>query len=187
MSLAPYLPPTSGDAAAVYSLLAVISDPKAAKAVLDKMVEERKAIDNATEKQQEQFKVENEKLAQARLANEKTQRTADVIASKAQNELNDAKAKLQEADRKMGQCEQIEKQTAAQRAELEERLAKVEQAEETNMKNYRALQNEQADMARRETAVAKREADLELREKTLADDIAEHNKWLAGLKPPRAR
>ena len=187
MSLQPYLPPTTGEAGSVFALLQVIADPKAAKAVLEKMVEEKRAIDNATAKQQEQFKVEHEKIVQDRAENEKLKRTADVVASKAMSDLNDAKAKLNDADRRMEQIAKIEKQTAEQRAEIEERAAQLDEAEKTNMQNYRALQKEEADMARRETMVAKREADLELREKTLADDIAEHNKWLAGLKPPRAR
>ena len=188
MSLQPYLPPaTSAEAGAVYALLQVISDPKQAKAALDKMVEAKKEIDNATAKQQELTKISTEENRKAHAENEKLKHTADIIASKAAAELGEVKRAQADVERQRGQIEQMEKQVAEERAGLELREEKIEKQEQEIVERLRDVQRIERDTESREAKLKTREADLEMREKTLADDIAEHNKWLAGLKPPRAR
>ena len=187
MSLTPFLPPAAGEASAIFSLLQVIGDPKAAKAVMDKMAEHQKAIENATAKQEEQFKLHSETLQKERAENDKLKRTADTVASKAAAELGTAKTILAEAERRKAETQHIERITAEQRVDLEQLQIHVKTLETDAKARLHELTQREGAMARAEQKLNNREADLAMREKTLADDIAEHNKWLAGLKPPRAR
>ena len=73
-------------------------------------------------------------------------------------------------------------------------MAKVEEREVMLEGRERELDRRAKDIGQREDALKKVieknmrvEHDLELRETQLAEDIAEHRKWLDGLKPPRVR
>jgi uncharacterized protein (DUF3084 family) len=187
MSLAPYLPPTSGEAGATYALLQVIADPKAAKAALDKMMEERKAIEAATEKQREMMATAAAAAKTERAANEKAKAEAERLATQAQTDLGHAKAKLQEAERRKAEMESSERRAAEAHVLLDEREQRLKAVEGEHLDTTRMLQMRERDIEKKEQALKQREANLEMREETLADDIREHNEWLAGLKPPRAR
>ena len=187
MSLAPYLPPTSGEAGAVMALLQVIADPKAAKQALDKMVEERKAIDAATEKQREMMAQAAAMHSKAKAEEDKTKIEMDRLASKAAADLGVAKTAQQTAERHKAEIAAAEKRVAEASDALREREQKVAAREQAAEQRARELEriaqlNDQAN-----GKLHSREQELAMREKTLADDIAENNKWLAGLRPPRGR
>ena len=187
MSLSPYLPPTSGDAGAVMSLLQVISNPAEAKKALDKMVEERKAIDSATERQREQF-VQGEAAARkAKTETEKLKAEADALAAKAASDLGAAKVAMAAAHRAKEQAEHSERTAADLRALTDQREQVLLAGEKELQSKLHLVAEDKFKLDRQAEQLQKREADLDIREKTLAEDIAENNKWLASLRPPRRR
>lgn len=169
MNLGAYLPPQSGEASSVFSLLNVLSNPEEAKKVLQKMVDDAKRLDESLVKQME-----------ATAANEKAaKRSEDALAT-----LHTAKSEL---ERQRAELVVIDTQTH-QRATA---MAAREDAANTR---DRELQDKEHKLVAREGAADAREKQLEqresllgLREHKLAEDIAENAKWLASLKPPRAR
>lgn len=187
MSLAPYLPPTSGEAGAVMALLQVIAHPADAKAVLEKMIAERKAIEAATEKQRELMQDTLGVQAKTRQDNEKLQREAELKADKAHVDLSAAKSALALAERRKAEIEAAEKRVAEASTANEEREEKLNTNARELAVKWQQLKAQQSDCEKREHALVKREEDIAAREKQLADDIRENEKWLAGLKPPRSR
>ena len=187
MSMAPYLPPTSGEAGAVYALLQVIADPKAAKAALDKMMKAREEIDAATEKQSEQFAKAQEVNRREIAHYEKVKAEADRVATQAQADLATAKSKLAEAERRKSEAQGLVDFAGKERDALEGHKLEVKEKMAQQLDMARVLEMRERDLERSEAKLKQREDDLALREKTLAEDIAEHNRWLASLRPPKTR
>lgn len=187
MSLQPYLPPVSGEAGAVYALLQVIADPKQAKATLDKLVEERRKIEEETAKQQ-QLIAEGSAQQKKQVAEAKESRVeAEKLADQAHADLGANAAKLVELQRANEEFKHREQRLGEQQLDLEETDKRQKQLAAELKARTHELVGRSAAMEKQEIALDKREADLAVREKQLADDIAENQKWLAGLKPPRTR
>lgn len=187
MDMAPYLPPASGEVGAVYALLQVIADPKAAKAALDKMVEHQKAIENATEKQQKLIHDAHAEASKLNAEQAKAKGETDRAASKAEGDLRAAKQQMDFAERRRAEVEQRDLQLGEIAKALETRGERMTAHEAEVAAEKHKLEKREGDIDKKEAALTKREADLAAREKQLADDVAENQKWLAGLKPPRAR
>ena len=185
VSMSNFLPPSSGDS--VTSLLQVLGDPKEAKKALEKMAEERQAIDQATEKQLEQYTRLEAEARKTKAENEKLKAEADEKETKAATQLGVAKSLLAGAEKRKEETEQAEKRTVVMRAALDAREEKLEARErdvEVKLKEVKVHEDELSDYARQLTV---REAVLITKQKAFDEDIAENNKWLESLKPPRRR
>jgi hypothetical protein len=185
VSMSNFLPPASGDS--VTALLQVLGDPKEAKHILEKMAEERKAIDNATEKQREQFANLSAQAKKTKEENERTAAEAAEASTKAAVQLGAAKSLLADAERRKEEMEQAEKRTVAMRVILDARQEKLEAAEKDLEKQLRQVEKQEHQMLAYGKELTAREAAVADKEKALADDIAENNKWLDSLRPPRRR
>jgi hypothetical protein len=185
MSLAPYLPPATGDTTA--ALLQVLSNPAEAKKMLEKMAQERKAIDAAMVKQQEAFAQNEAALRKARSEIEKIKNETDRLAAKSEADLGAAQTALAHAVREREQSERSEHAAAELRALTDQRESILDAQEKDLAKNVEGFHEAEHRQRKWEESLTKREADLAMREKTLAEDIAEHSKWLASLRPPRGR
>src|SRR6516164_11304555 len=127
VSMSNFLAPSSGDS--VTSLLQVLGDPKEAKKALEKMAEERQAIDNATERQLEQYKRLEAEARKTKEENERIKAEADEKETKAATQLGAAKALLVAAEKRKEEMEQAEKRAIAMRAILDDRQSKLEARE----------------------------------------------------------
>ena len=142
VSMSNFLPPSSGDS--VTSLLQVLGDPKEAKQTLEKMAEARKAIDNATEKQLEQYTRLEAEAKKTKAENEKLKAEADEKETKAATQLGVAKSLLAGA----------EKRTIALRAILDVKQEKLEARErdvDVKLKEVKVHEDQLSDYARQLT------------------------------------
>jgi len=185
VSMSNFLPPASGDS--ITALLQVLGDPKEAKQALEKMAAERKAIENATEKQLEQYKRLEAEARKTKEENERIKAEADEKETKAATQLGAAKALLVAAEKRKEEMEQAEKRTIALRAILDVKQEKLEARErdvDVKLKEVKVHEDQLSDYARQLTV---REAALVTKQKAFDEDIAENNKWLESLRPPRRR
>ena len=187
MSLAPYLPPTSGETGAVMSLLQVIADPKAAKTVLDKLEQARKDIDSATAKQREVFAEENKKLKQQRDEAVKYHEDADMLRGQSAAELGQARNERGHVERIKAENDRTERRIAELRVAMDEREQHLEVKDREIAQRVDAIQKHEYELKQAMEKLLKREQAVDAREHQLAEDIAEHEAWLAGLKPPKRR
>ena len=180
-----FLPPYSGDA--LGSLLEALRDPKETRKALERMIEERQAIETATEKQREQY--ERLKLAaeKTQAENERARAETEETATKAATQLGVAKSLLAEADRRKEEIEQVQKRTVALRVALDERDQKLMMREKDLEARLLRARNHEDQLDTYAKQLASQETVLERNRKALAEDIAENEKWLASLKPPRGR
>ena len=185
VSMSNFLPPASGDS--VTALLQVLGDPKEAKHILEKMASERKAIENATEKQREQYANLFEQARKLKEENERDKAAAAEASTKAEVKLGAAKAVLAEAERRKEEMEQAERRTVAMRAVLDAREEKLEAREKELEAKLHLIKEHEDKLVGQVKDLTDREGVLAIRRKALDDDIAVNNKWLESLKPPRGR
>jgi chromosome segregation ATPase len=175
------MPPKSGEADAVLTLLSVIANPAETKKALEKLLEERKAIDNATEKQREMIALTAEAAKKEKAEIDKERAQLDAVAAKANAEVEKLGNVRLELEHRKGEIVAAEQRLANRMAEIDRRE-----------KALQVLTDREAAVAVREEIVEADERKLKRlaeelagREKKLADDIAENEKWLASLRPPR--
>ena len=180
-----FLPPASGDA--MTALLQVLRDPKEATKAIEAMVKERQAVENATEKQLEQYERLKTAAEKTKAENERARAEAEETATKAATQLGVAKSLLAQMESRKEETEQAQRKTVALRVALDEREEKLGRREtDLEARLLRAREREdQLDIHAKQLAA--REKALADGRKALAEDIAENEKWLAGLKPPRGR
>ena len=185
VSMSNFLPPSSGDS--VTSLLQVLGDPKEAKQTLEKMAEARKAIDNATEKQLEQYTRLEAEAKKTKAENEKLKAEADEKETKAATQLGVAKSLLAGAEKRKEETDQAEKRTIVMRAALDAREEKLEALKKDLEARLRGLLEREDELDAQAKDLSDRESVLAIRRKALDDDIAVNSKWLESLRPPRGR
>jgi len=185
VSMSNFLPPASGDS--VTALLQVLGDPKEAKQTLEKMAEARKAIDNATEKQLEQYTRLEAEAKKTKAENEKLKAEADEKETKAATQLGVAKSLLAGAEKRKEETEQAEKRIVVMRAALDAREEKLEAREKELEAKLHLIKEHEDKLVGQVKDLTDREGVLAIRRKALDDDIAVNNKWLESLKPPRGR
>ena len=180
-----FLPPASGDA--MTALLQVLRDPKEATKAIEAMARERQEIENATEKQREQYERLRLAAEKVQRENERAKAETEERATKAEIQLGVAKRILAEAESRKEEMEHAQKKTVALRVVLDEREEKLGRREtDMEARLLRAREREdQLDIYAKQLAA--RERALADGQKALAEDIAENEKWLASLKPPRGR
>jgi hypothetical protein len=98
-----------------------------------------------------------------------------------------AKSLLAEADRRKEEIEQVQKRTVALRVALDERDQKLMMREKDLEARLLRARNHEDQLDTYAKQLASQETVLERNRKALAEDIAENEKWLASLKPPRGR
>jgi hypothetical protein len=187
MNLGPYLPPVAGDVGSVFALLQVIQDPKQATKALEKIVAEKRALDDATEKQRELHAELAAKEQKERAELAKIRDETDRLASKAAGDFGAATAALAHAERAKQAAEISERKAAEMMMRVEEREHRLESRERELDGKMKRMQEEAHKLVGKFEVLEKRENEVHSRETMLAQDLAEHNAWLAGLKPPRAR
>jgi len=170
MNLGPYLPPVAGDVGSVFALLQVIQDPKQATKALEKIVAEKRALDDATEKQRE---------LHAQLAAKEQKERAELA------KIRDATTTLAHAERTKQAAEISERKAAETMVHVEEREHMLESRERELDRQNKALIARGHELDKAHEQLKLRETDLALREQKLAEDLEENRKWLVGLKPPR--
>jgi hypothetical protein len=185
ISMSNFLPPATGDT--LGSLLQVLGDPKEAKKAIERMAEERQAIEEATEKQREQYERLKAAAEKTQAENERAKAETEERITKAAIQLGVAKRILAEAESRKEEMVQAQKKTVALRVVLDEREEKLGRREtDLEAQLLRAREREdQLDIYAKQLAA--REKALADGQKALAEDIAENEKWLAALKPPRGR
>ena len=167
MSIASFIPPSSGEAAAIFSLIQVLSNPKEAEATLKKMVEAQKKIDASNE--------EYKKL----------------VAENAKN-LQEAKDILSQVDQSRTSLERdrvnllsMQKDTESGRQNLaQQEDAYTARIAQLNLEIH-AFAQEKANNDTREKRLASKEATLAKQEKELMESVDKHRAWLESIKPPR--
>ena len=185
MNLGPYLPPVAGDVGSVFALLQVIQDPKQATKALEKIVAEKRALDDATEKQRELHAQLAAKEQKERAELAKIRDETDRLASKAAGDFGAATTTLAHVERTKQAAEISERKAAEMMVHVEEREHMLESRERELDRQNKALIARGHELDKAHEQLKLRETDLALREQKLAEDIEENRKWLVGLKPPR--
>ena len=180
-----FLPPASGDA--MTALLQVLRDPKEATKAIEAMARERQEIENATEKQREQYERLRLAAEKTQAENERARAETEETATKAATQLGVAKSILAEAESRKEEIAQAEKRTVALRMVLDEREQRLAVREKDLEARLLRARNHEDQLDTYAKQLASQETVLERNRKALAEDIAENEKWLASLKPPRGR
>lgn len=187
MSLAPYLPPTSGETGAVFGLIQLITNPAQAKKVLEQLAKEREAIDSATAKQAEAFAEQTRELNKKKEEVLKAHRDSDHLAGKAAAGLAQTQTERLTVERIKAENDRTEQRIAELRVAMDEREVQLEARDRNLADRINAVTNHEHELKTALAKLQRQEADLAAREHGLAAEIAEHDKWLAGLRPPRIR